>query len=310
MTNKVFRNLSILFLVSNFVCFNLNSQISSSIVVKVGNSIVTSSDLENEVMTYLVINQKEATQKNVNQYKKFAIKNMVNKLLKLNEVKKYNVIDYSEEDLLKYQKKVAGRLNTNINGLKKIFEQKNIDYSAFIEKYEIELRWNTLIYIIYKNQINVNIIEVENEVNKRLETSQEMYNLSEITILNAKYNKEKLNEILNLARNESFELAAKRFSDSVSATNGGLIGWIEKKSITKDSLEKIKNLKINEISQPLFNKNSVLLLKVNNIKKNENIKKIGLLKKEILNKKKEDKLNLFSRSHFSNLQNSIPVIFK
>jgi peptidyl-prolyl cis-trans isomerase SurA len=310
MTNKVFRNLSILFLVSNFVCFNLNSQISSSIVVKVGNSIVTSSDLENEVMTYLVINQKEATQKNVNQYKKFAIKNMVNKLLKLNEVKKYNVIDYSEEDLLKYQKKVAGRFNTNINGLKKIFEQKNIDYSAFIEKYEIELRWNTLIYIIYKNQINVNIIEVENEVNKRLETSQEMYNLSEITILNAKYNKEKLNEILNLARNESFELAAKRFSDSVSATNGGLIGWIEKKSITKDSLEKIKNLKINEISQPLFNKNSVLLLKVNNIKKNENIKKIGLLKKEILNKKKEDKLNLFSRSHFSNLQNSIPVIFK
>ena len=33
------------------------------------------------------------------------------------------------------------------------------------------------------------------------------------------------------------------------------------------------------------------------------------LKKKILDKKKQDKLNLFSRSHFSNLENIIPVDF-
>lgn len=310
MINKIFKKLSILFLVFNFFCFNLNSQISSSIVVKVGNSIITSSDLENEILTYLVLSQKEATQENVDEYKKFAIKNMVNKLLKLNELQKYKVTDYNKEDSLKHQKKIAARFNTNINGLKKIFEQENINYSAWIEKFEIELKWNTLIYIIYKNQINVNIIEVENEVSKRLETTQKEYNLSEITILNSKYNKEKLNEILNLAKNESFELAARKFSDSESSKNGGLIGWVKKESISKDNLEIIKNLKINEISQPFFDKNSVLLLKVNNIKKNENIEKTDLLKQKILDKKKQDKLNLFSRSHFSNIQNSVPVIFQ
>ena len=50
--------------------------------------------------------------------------------------------------------------------LKEIFVQNNIDYSKFIENYKIELLWNTLIYKIYQNQTNINIVDVNNEVEK------------------------------------------------------------------------------------------------------------------------------------------------
>ena len=93
-----------------------------------------------------------------------------------------------------------------------MFETKNINYDTFIYNYETELLWNTLIFKIYINQTNINIIEVENE------------------------------------------------------------------------LEKIKSDKTDlDIEE---------------------------IKKKIINKKKEEKLNLFSRSHFSNLENSTIIEFK
>jgi peptidyl-prolyl cis-trans isomerase SurA len=310
MISIISRNLSILFLIFIFSFSNLNSKISSTIVVKVGNSLVTSSDLENEVLTYLIINQREITQENANDYKKFALKNMINKLIKQNEIKKYKITDYNMDDLRNYQKSIAKKFNTDINGLKKIFAQNNIDYSSFVQKYKTELLWNTLIYAIYKNQINVNIFDVENEIISETITKQEEYNLSEIIILRSKYDKNKLNEILNLAKNKSFELAAKKFSVSDTAKKGGLIGWIKRESLSKENLEKIKNLNVNEISEPIFTRNNVLLLKVNNVKMNKKIEKTNLLKEKILNKKKEDKLNMFSRSHFSNVENLTLIKFQ
>ena len=56
-------------------------------------------------------------------------------------------------------------------------------------------------------------------------------------------------------------------------------------------------------------KNLFQSLKLIILKKNNKVE-IDKLKKEILNKKKEEKLDLFSRSHFSNLENSITIKFQ
>ena len=81
-----------------------------------------------------------------------------------------------------------------------------------MKNYEIELLWNTLIFQLYKNQINVNILEVENEVEK--------------------------------------------------------------------------------------------------ISKNKNLEELKIIKENILSQKKKDKLNLFSRSHFTNLENTVSINFQ
>jgi hypothetical protein len=47
-----------------------------------------------------------------------------------------------------------------------------------------------------------------------------------------------------------------------------------------------------------------------NIKQNETSEELKKIKEAILNKKKTEKLNLFSRSHFSNLENTVTVDFK
>ena len=197
--------------VLNFLSFS-NAEIKNSILVKVGNEIITSLDLRNEILTNLIVNKIDINQENIDASKNLAIKNLINKKIKRIEITKYQITDYNKNDLQKYLTNISNLFETNSSGLKKLFETNNIDYDTFVYNYETELLWNTLIFRIYSNQTNINIIEVENE------------------------------------------------------------------------LEKIKNDKADLDPEEI--------------------------KKQIINTKKQEKLNLFSRSHFSNLENSTNIEFK
>ena len=197
--------------VLNFLSFS-NAEIKNSILVKVGNEIITSLDLRNEILTSLIVNKIDVNQENIDASKNLAIKNLINKKIKRIEITKYQIADYNKNDLQKYLTNISNLFETNSSGLKKLFETNNIDYDTFVYNYETELLWNTLIFRIYSNQTNINIIEVENE------------------------------------------------------------------------LEKIKNDKADLDPEEI--------------------------KKQIINTKKQEKLNLFSRSHFSNLENSTNIEFK
>jgi len=205
--------INILFLISTLFFSPLNSEMKNHIVAKVGNSLITSIDIENEIISNLIINKIEITQDNINKNKDYALRNLINKLIKREEINKYKITKYNKEDLQNYSLNVAKSFDTNVKGLKEIFKKYNANYETFLRQYETELLWNTLIYSLYRDQMNINIVEVENEI-----------------------------------------------ANIVSASK--------------------KVLKIDE------------------------------LKENILNKKKETKLSLFSRSHFSNLENTISIKFQ
>jgi hypothetical protein len=174
-------------ILNTFVFSNLFSQVQNKIIVKVGDSIITSIDLRNEIITNLLLNNKEINQENINNNKNYSLKRLVNVTIKKNEIKKYGISSYSKIDLEKYIESVANKLNTNKNGLKQIFKNVNADYSTFVNKREVDLLWNTLIFQLYKNQTNINIIEVENEVEKanQNKSEEELKKIREI-ILNKK----------------------------------------------------------------------------------------------------------------------------
>ena len=79
------RKLTIIFIfifLNNLIFTNLYSKIDNTILIKVGESLITSLDVQNEIVTNLVINKKEINQENINNSKQFAIKNLINKSIK------------------------------------------------------------------------------------------------------------------------------------------------------------------------------------------------------------------------------------
>tara|TARA_B110001452_G_scaffold259451_1_gene255826 strand:- start:1145 stop:2077 length:933 start_codon:yes stop_codon:yes gene_type:complete len=310
MMKNIFTILSIFFLINCFNFSELRAEMRNTIVAKVGNSLISSVDIQNEIMTNLFLRKEEVSQEKINRIKSYALKNLINKTIKKSEIDKYEVKDFSKVDLQKYIDQTAKKFNTNSNDLIKLSKKNNLDYNSFIEKYKIELLWNTLIYSLYQSQININIIEVENEIKEIKNTISIQYDLSEIEISKSEYNKGQFNEILKIIKNDGFEAAANKFSISASAVKGGRLGWIASEALSAKYLQAINKLAAKEISSPILNENTVSILKINNVKNNKNEIKEEELKQKILIKKKQEKLNLFSRSHFSKLENTITVNFQ
>ena len=81
---------------------------------------------------------------------------------------------------------------------------------------------------------------------------------------------------------------------------------IEKK-LSKEIYDSIKNLKTNELSKPIYLKETILIIK----KMGEKIleKNIEKIKTRIVQMEKEKKLEMFSNSHFSNLERTTQIDF-
>ncbi len=297
-----------------FISNGLKAKIKNEIVVKVGNQIVTSQDIENEIKTILFLNDREMSQSNIDNAKNIAVKSFVRRLIKKNEIDRYNIKSYDTKDLFSQINQVAKSKQTDKNGLKEMFKINDINFEVFEEKYKIELLWRTLIFQLYKNQLDVNPVEIDNQIDDQLQKKQQTkeYKISEIEI---SANSENLNTIImkinKSIENDGFIKTAKQYSISDTSINGGGLGWIAETSLSQTYINELTKIDIGEVTSPIKNLESLIILKIDDIKITTNQEiDIEKIKRNIIQRKREDKLSLFSRSHFSNLENSILIVFK
>jgi len=287
------------------------AEIKTSIVGKVGNEIITEIDLKNEIKTILILSKNEINQTNIKKAKDVAVKSIVSNLIKLNEIKKYKIESYSELDLENKLISIAKRYETNKEGLESIFLQNNTSIKPLVTRLRTELKWNSLIYSLYSNQLNINTIDIDNDLREKLKETNEIkeYKLSEIVVsLNNSELEITVKKIYELINKEGFESAVKKFSISSTTQDKGNAGWFAEDILSSNYLKEIKTVKKGDVTLPIKNNKTLTVLKVTDIKstkKNElNVEK---MKKNIIDNKKNKKLNLYSRSHLSKLENSILI---
>ena len=291
------------------------ASLESKILAKVENQLISSFELKNKIKLILFLTNQQINQKNVNNTKREALDSLINIKLKKEEILKFNLIDSSTNRADKYILNLATRYSTDLNGLKNIFNTNGIDYEIFFEEIKIEMAWQKMIFRIYKDKININ----DDEINKELEimiknnNRTKEYRISEIEILinNNSELKTKIEDIKKQIIEIGFENTAIKFSSSPSALNGGDLGWINSSSLSEKVLRIVNKIKINEVSEPLIQGNSVLFLKLKDIKSNVNdVSNIEQLKNRIVNAKQNKILNLFSNSHLSKVRNNALIEIK
>tara|TARA_Y100000992_G_scaffold281357_1_gene229056 strand:- start:121 stop:1068 length:948 start_codon:yes stop_codon:yes gene_type:complete len=302
-----------------FLSFNLNAQNLSEnkIIAKVGGQIITSVDLINEMKIIAILNKLNPSEINAKKLKENAMNNLVRLSIKKNEIIRFGANSYSANEYENIIKNILNSLQLNMDQFNEVLKKNSITYDFFKKRLEVNLIWNGLIYSIYKNQISVNPLELESEMQNLLLKKDKIkeYNLSEIEfVLDGEKLEKKQKELLEVIKTQNFNKAVSLYSISETNVNEGKIGWINENSLSNSIISKINNLKIGDISEPIKKNNSYLILKINNIKEttnksNNDLEYINNLKNKIITKKKEEKLNLFSRSHFTKAENSILIEF-
>tara|TARA_B100001057_G_scaffold57062_1_gene50572 strand:+ start:5703 stop:6629 length:927 start_codon:yes stop_codon:yes gene_type:complete len=295
-----------------FICFALSitlifeksdASTVNTIVVKVGNKVITNYEVKNKILTTLINSNKDINQKNIDLIKSQTLENLIILRLKQIELNNYK-IKLDKEKVNLYLNQLSGN---NIENLKKKFTTFSINFDYFVEEITTELEWREFIYKKYSRKIEIDHQTNDEEIEKIIEASLELkeINLSEIEIFhNNRDNDTVISKILLEIDKNGFEDTALKFSNSSSSSNKGNLGWISSNSLSKEIFNIINKLKLGQISEPIIKPNSILFLKLNDERKvsaNEIDKEN--LKRNLINTKKNEIFNLYSNSYLSKLRN-------
>ena len=181
-------------------------------------------------------------------------------------------------------------------------------------KLKIEALWNELIFMRYKDQIEIDEIKLKKRLEKKFKKNkkQQSYFIYEI-LFNAK-NKESLNnkykQILKSIEKSGFQYSANIYSDSETSKNNGKIGWINESQLSELIVKKLKKINVGEITDLINVPGGSLILKIED--KKEIKKKFDLDRelKKIISFERNRQLNQFSNIYLKKIKNSLNVYEK
>ena len=287
----------------------------NKIIASVEDQIISSYELKNEIKTILFLSNQDINQKNIDIAKKQAMTKLINYKLKKNQIIKFNIQSDNSAQVNNYLKNLSSKYKTDINGIKKIFKNKNLDFEIYLDEIETEFNWQKLIFSKFKDKIILNDEEISKELKDFIKTQSNLveYKLAEIEIplKNNSEDKSTILEINNQINEIGFEKTAIKYSISTSSLDGGNIGWINSRSLSKKILDMLNEMNINDISQPIIQTNTATILKLLD-KKTIDIKNtdIDKLKKRLVKAKRNELLNLYSNNYLSKLRNNALIEIK
>jgi len=279
------------------------------IISNINNQIITNFDIIKEMNYLIALNP---SYKNIEQNKMLNISkdSLVREIIKKIELKKYFKLGEKNQSIEDEMNKIFNQINLRKDDEIKLYlDNFDIDFDYIYRKIEVELKWNQLIYELYKEKVIVDEDKIKLDIKKKFNNSTE-YNLTEIvfSVENLNELKDKYLEIIETINLNGFEQAVLIHSFAKSKENFGKIGWINENNLSKKILEELNKIEVGKITEPIPFSNGALILLINDKrlvsfdqnKINEEVEKI---KFQQIN----EQLSKYSSLYFNKIKNNILV---
>ena len=280
-----------IFIIIYYIFFFTNiatAEIKTDIALKVNDKIITSFDIKNKILSELLIAKLELNQNNINYAKKQSLNSLINLQLKKSQLERYD----SNVPKIELDNYIKSFTKFEVKELKNLFIINNLDWDLFVDEMKTELLWRRFIFNNYNSKIDINLNSIDDQLNEFIENnkSSNEYRLSEIEFLadDGLNLDDQVNEIVQFIKENDFEKAVIKFSNSQSKMNQGDLGWIEERSFSNNVISFIKDLKKEELSKPLIRGRTVTLFKLVDKRKSpiKNVDK-NSMRNNLINKKKK-----------------------
>ena len=191
----------IFFLLQNKI---VHSQINNKIIISVGDYPITTIDLLKEIKLIAILSNTDINQNNREQIKGLAVKSLIKRNIKESEINRRNIYKFNKKQLNALILNTSKKLGVDEQGLKQILERNNLNYKELIKRFETDLKWNYMIFQIYKNKISLNTAEIENKIQIKVESLKDNSDQSEINLIKEKIINQEKEKKLKMFSNMHF----------------------------------------------------------------------------------------------------------
>jgi len=278
------------------------------IVFKINDKIITNQDIEIEY-NYLTLLNKNLENLSENDLRNYAKQSTLNELIKKIELEKYSNLTSNSELIAQTINDIYRSLNIiNIGDFEEYLASKNLKLNIIEKKIQTETMWNQLIYLKYKNRLNIDEEKIREDIlnnkskSERVLLQEIVYKYKDKNDLEKKYK-----EIVNHINLNDFKDAVLKYSVSESKKNNGNLDWVYLTNIVPIIKKNIETLNKDQISKPIIIPGGALIIKM--IERefiNENIDIEKKLTKNIQDKINQQ-LNNFSRLYFNKISNDLKI---
>ena len=285
--------------------------LENKILFKIENEIITTIDIFEEIKFLKKFNQET---NNLSETELFEISK--NSILR-DKIKKIEIMNFVKE--LKVEEKYLTQFIRNkytqkgfdsIENFEKYLRENELNIKLIKEKFTIEIIWNDLIYQKFNKKIIIDKDKIEKEIlqNPQKDLQKEIL-LSEIVfnVNNKDEFKDKYEKILLDIENMGFKKTALIHSNSDTASNGGLIGWVKKDNLNKSIAKIISDLQPGQLSKPIRTSSGFIMLKLED--EREQTLEFNLNDKiqEVIRFKRNEQLSQFSSMYFNKLKKNLII---
>jgi len=278
----------------------------------VGNLPITLYDLKQEVKLLSILNPGKLENQSIEDLQSLAIESLTIKKIKEQEIKKNQLDNTEDEEFIEYEiSRVLKSLNMDKPALERVFAENQLEIADLKNHILIEIKWNRLVYAIYKNKIKID----EESVNKKVEeysmekNSYDEYFLSEIIVpvSDSQNPNEVYQKVKSRLLSEKFENVAREISISQTRDAGGEVGWVSEKTIAEIIIKKIEDLNVGEITNPILIPEGIMIIKLNNKREIKNEIDRDQLKRQIILNERDKMLNVYSKMHLNKLKSNAMI---
>ena len=290
----------------------LFADISNKIVLTVGNLPITLYDLKQEVKLLSILNPGKLENQSIEDLQSLGIESLTIKKIKEQEIKKNQLDNTEDEEFVEYEiSRVLKSLNMDKPALERVFAENQLEIADLKNHILIEIKWNRLVYAIYKNKIKID----EESVNKKVEeysmekNSYDEYFLSEIIVpvSDSQNPNEVYQKVKSRLLSEKFENVAREISISQTRDAGGEVGWVSEKTIAEIVIKKIEDLNVGEITNPILIPEGIMIIKLNNKREIKNEIDKDQLKRRIILNERDKMLTVYSKMHLNKLKSNAMI---
>lgn len=249
-----------------------SAQDIQNITAIVNDEIISGYDLNQRISLTIMLSRFPDTQETRQQLVKPTLTKLIDDRLKLQEAATYN-LSVSDEEVAAALADFEKGNNLSVGELDSMLESRDIDLSALVEQFRVNLAWNKIISRRIVPSISISDDEV-NSIQEKLEANKgkNEYFLSEIFLpidnnTNAVQLENSARDLVDQIRNGApFGQAAAQFSQGSTASTGGGIGWVLADDVEPEIGEILSSLSENQVSDPIQTANGFFIVAIQKIR--------------------------------------------
>jgi len=284
--------------------------LENKILVKIEREIITKIDIENETKYLLALNKniKDLSESEIFEISKNSI--IKEKIQNIEIKKNFKDLKIPKKYLEQILENVYQRIGIkDLDTFKNYLKNNDVDYEFVRKKIEIETIWNELIIAKFSSNIKINEKKIHQDLLENNSKFLKSFLLSEIFFESSNKNEaqEIYNKIKKTIKKEGFDRAVLNYSLSSTSTNNGDLGWIAETSLNNNLKKTFLNMKKGDFTDLIAVPGGFMILKIKDIKEIENNQNIEKELKKIINIKKNNQLNQYSKMYFSKIKKNIQI---